>query len=217
MKLIMLLIMGMINTGLHAQIQAHRKIPIPRITANFEKLDMEKFNHSPKESDGLVKEVTHNGNTLITYLYEEEGNREYVTEEFINNSYYRIVKEYYANGNIKNKSVRVINGGLLLGMSYTFNANGRLEKSIDNSERYKFSFMQLLDLLNKKKIPFPLNKSQSRNWIMGDYEGGIPTYYVTIETKSTDGYPVVRHLKVDGRNGMIISDECNNILEDECY
>ena len=129
----------------------------PKIDASFERFDT-----------SLLKYIDNHGNFLPDGSYVEvrvtsEG--KYIYHRIPKNSYYKIVKEYYPNGNIERKYITLCVESNSLYNEYYFKENGEIEKIINHDLEYSFTFDKVLAFCRKKGIKnIPKGVKYSSAW-----------------------------------------------------
>lgn len=104
--------------------------------------DSEKF---VSQSTGQVK--LSNGN----FMQITCGNYGCYSEEFLKNTYYKVCKEFYPNGNIKSKGISFNQGTFRVGIWYEFNENGKFTKEINYDEGYDFALEDVIKYAESQK------------------------------------------------------------------
>ena len=125
----------------------------PKIDASFERFDT-----------SLLKYIDNHGNFLSDGSYVEVGETSkggYFYYKAPKNSYYRIVKEYYPNGNIAQKSITLDTHRGDFGKSYFFTEDGKLEKIEDHDLIWSFTINKVLAFLRKRGVRIPKNSTKN--------------------------------------------------------
>ena len=125
----------------------------PKIDASFERFDT-----------SLLKYIDNHGNFLSDGSYVEVGETSkggYFYYKAPKNSYYRIVKEYYPNGNIAQKSITLDTHRGDFGKSYFFTEDGKLEKIEDHDLIWSFTIDKVISFLRKRGVRFPKNSTKN--------------------------------------------------------
>ncbi len=135
--------------GLFIQCQSQeiQNIMIPKVRKEFEKIDIQKFDEKWKDERCVE---TPEGITEI-FSASKGGYRLSIYHE---NSFYKLDKLYYRNGNIKNKSLS-FNNGSPAGILYHFNESGKLIKEENTDEEYDFKPENIIAYCEKNKINLP--------------------------------------------------------------
>lgn len=201
------------------------------------KKDSEKFDIQDLLTYGKKTPIDNQGNfdyslTKIrekdtNYMFGQKNNY-YVSIQYNEDSYYAIKKIFNGNGIIQEKGA-FFNGGdyLKLGIWYQYDDTGKLLKEIDYDEGYKFSFQDVLNFCQLKKIKIvkgdvrklpggfytQILKDENNGkkvWII-KYQDGIKI----TENVVTDGNKVVyksvfEEIILDGQTGKVISEKTIN-------
>lgn len=120
-------------------------IIIPEVTNEFEKFDIEKYENSKKNGEVriLIKD------RLSIYMDYSEGYSHVIYSDL---SYFSCIKNYFKSGNIEIKGVS-FNNGSEYGISYEFDKEGNLIKTINTDEGYDFSWEKVILYCEEHKIP----------------------------------------------------------------
>ncbi|HXB07035.1 MAG TPA: hypothetical protein VNW04_07965 [Puia sp.] len=174
---------------------------IPIVTSEFEKFD---FSDYEKRKDGKSPLLPDG-----TYIqYERESQRYFMIIQ-LKDSYFMVLKRFFANGNIEMKGVMINSGEARIGIWYTYNADGKLISQENMDQSFRFSFEKLFDLLKKEGIKLT----------MGHFNGGFHTRidkavdkdgprWVVQWLKDTSVMPnIIEDLTIDGRSGKILKRE----------
>lgn len=144
-----------------------QKIIRPRITSEFELLDINKY-----ERLGVLEknELQGDNNSIITYTslhytcsengetYRLRGDKigGYYSSQIADSSFIEIVKNYYPDGKIRNKAL-ILNTestNFLIGTEYRFDQEGNLIYAVNNDIGYDFSIENVLQyLMEVEKLP----------------------------------------------------------------
>ena len=184
------------------------------IDSTLEKFDFEKYEREGNESH------LQNG----TYIYRSVNRaQEYPTKGSILNVdehqtpplpyIYNIHKEFYTNGNIKNKGKLIWDSDTEIGLWYYFDEHGNLIKSVNEDEKFgKFGYNELLHFLDKEHV-INIRTGENREelkvffdeiekfWIVEVYnkvKAHIENGERDIDTKDGFGY------KIDGHTGKVL-------------
>lgn len=138
-------------------ITADKMNTITDIDKNFEKFDIEWLvkNATAKYPMGKIfsYEYKKKDNFSIYMGGDESGGYYYL--KFFNDSYFSIVKEYYPNGNIKEKGWHFNQqntNGFKKGIWYYFNESGELINEINHDEPFKFTAEDVFRFCEKEHI-----------------------------------------------------------------
>jgi hypothetical protein len=171
---------------------------IVNVTKDFEKFDFRILNMDLGNYQTEILEDS----TYIEYVIMKDKSQITMTPK---NSYFKLVKYFYPNGNIKEKGLVINSSNFKKGYWYYFSESGILIKEEDNDLGFTFTFENLLVYLNNEKIP--LTK--------GFIEGGLHT---TIEKVTDSNGPkwiiewydwssipvMLEEIIIDGKNGALI-------------
>ncbi len=121
-------------------------IIVPEVSKEIEKLEFDKNYDSAKDINSYTL-------TDGSYIELEKEPYGYIERTWAPDSYFIIVKQFYENGYIKEKGVIFNYGYFEIGNWYYFDENGKLLKVEDCNIKFKFSFHELFEVLQKRKIP----------------------------------------------------------------
>ena len=128
-----------------------------QVNSDFERLDTEWLEENGKSTPLASPE----GGFSYGYRTESDSSRltihgdefnGYTSGESFKNEYFYIFRRYYNNGNIKEKGLRFHSGPFKKGVWYEFDINGKLVKTIDYDQFYKFTFENVLQFCEKRNI-----------------------------------------------------------------
>ena len=118
----------------------------PTIDNQFEKLDFNLLNEINKKRYIQKIDIDENYTELILLTKTITFRLTY------KNSYFKIIKVYNNNGDIKLKGIGFNGNAFQKGIWYEFDEQGNLIKEIDYDKPYKFTFEDLLKFCEKEKI-----------------------------------------------------------------
>jgi hypothetical protein len=169
------------------------------VTKDFEKFKFDKYDSVQGSSIYFTDDGT-------CFEYFREGD-EYVSRETPGDAYFRLVKIFYLNGNIKEKGLFINSGDFKKGFWYYFNETGNLIEEEDNDRFFPYTFDDLVKYLTSEHIPLT----------MGFIENGFHTsirslvndqgtFYLVKWLKDTSGMPnKIEEILIDGRSGKVVS------------
>ena len=147
----------------------------PIVTKEFEKMDFKKI----KEKYLKLHPDVNPQASLYGYNYDEKFDDKIINYDFYetkiggiqsgteltyyNNSPFMIIREFYSNGNIKQKGLYIIKGDYYKGIWYYYNEKGDLTNSIDYDTYFKFSWEDVALFMNENSIEINLGKPKSEN------------------------------------------------------
>lgn len=171
------------------------------LKSGFETYDLKDYDQRIKHNKIDVYE----GNNYIEY----RGTDIYI---YPKHKYYRVVKEFYNNGSIKEKGLQF--GYVNIGIWEYYNEEGKLIKTIDEDKKFNpnFSYNDILDYLHERKT---INKY--RKWKKLDFNVNydeknkiwwIRVYRPTKEL-SPEGYKIdnVREYSFDYKGNILEQNE----------
>ncbi len=125
-------------------IQINPIMNIPTLTSEFERFDLSKFDRKVE-----INKISKPGGIYIESEKLDDGYTERIYQE---NSCFFILKNYYANCNIKEKGVLFNSGYFKIGNWYSFSAGGQLAKTYNDENIFTFNFEKLYDFITKERI-----------------------------------------------------------------
>lgn len=142
-----------------------------------------------------------------TYLELDEGDygKSYIIA--IPNSYFKLTRVYYTNGNIKSKGLEFNWFAFQKGIWFEFNVKGELVREINFDKNYKFTFEEVLEFCKRegievKKGPI-LQSTGYHTQIIRNYSKITESGTWTISwLKKPD---IVEDIVLEGDSGKIIS------------
>jgi hypothetical protein len=172
----------------------HTTMEMPIVSAEFERIDTRVFENTENE-----KIVPNKDGSVDKYLRYEDG---YTVSRYFSDSYFVIVKNFFANGGIKEKGVSLNTGECALGVWYEFDAAGKMEKKEDFDQPYRFPFDNLVKYLSSRKIPLTLGMVQGgfHTEVYKDNEDGKPFWFVHWLPEGDR----IEILKIDGATGKLV-------------
>lgn len=155
----------------------------------------------------------HEDGTVVTYQYNSYRDV-YIVSRYYPETYFKVVKFYYANGNILCKKLMTKYGNMCLGNTYYFNEKGELTETKNEDEGYKLHFHQFIILLRNHQIFMPFDPEAAARQeasMSREVVDGIPCYWASMFCKLPE-YPhlMIQHLLIDGRNGNILKKTYSN-------
>jgi hypothetical protein len=181
-------------------------ITIPRVTKEFEKLEFDQNFDGTKEQSSFTSSDG-------TYIEIEKQSFGFIKRQYLPDSYFIIIKQYFENRNIKEKGVIFNSGYFKIGYWYYYNDQGQLIKEEDSDLNFKFTFQELFFFLRQKKIDLTIGYIEL-------YSGFHTTIEKQVDSKSSSW--VVRWLKepllieeiiIDGKTGKVL--KTNKIIRKE--
>ena len=182
-----------------------------QINSDFERLDIEWLEENgEKYPSDEYSTYIYDLRTDSTYIQVNGNNVSgYSSSKYLQGEYFYIFKDYYNNGNIKEKGIRFHSGPFKKGVWYEFDINGKLVKTIDYDQFYKFTFEDVLLFCEKKNIliekailkPSTGLHTSINRWFdesLGKYTWTV-SWLITPEIKQI--------LTLDGNTGKIIKTE----------
>lgn len=146
---------------------------IPDVSSEFERFDFEENKNKYTKEDlvlitdyGSVKghlfilNINVNNKIVVKSFSKLENNEIKSINEltYYNNSPFFIRKEFYVNGNIKEKGLCIINGDFYKGTWYYYNEKGDLIHSINNDAFFKYSWENVVEFIKENDIVLSLGK-----------------------------------------------------------
>ena len=200
MKKYIFLLILIIVTSCNAQNKSHMT---PEIDNKSEKFDSCRYKNRPNINSHALIEKKLNGDYIE--MIESKSSKSYV--ETSKNSYYRITKIYYPNGNIKMKGLSANTGRFQKGIWYEFDEQGNLFKEIDYDKPFKFTFEDILKFCEKQNIKIEkgpiLQGIGWHNEISRNIENGHPIWKIEHLKKIN----LVEIIKLDGITGEVLGTE----------
>ena len=135
----------------------------PKITTEFEKLNLDDFKDGLKISIDHIDSGPEKGKEFKAYDYrvvDEKGTKTlggsylggFGYSFTSKNSFYTIGKSYYKNNIIQRKTVfSSISSGVNIGKQYFFDKEGKLEKTIDHDLGWDFSYEKIIQYILDRK------------------------------------------------------------------
>jgi hypothetical protein len=174
---------------------------IPTVTRDFEKFDFANYDSASgykqiELPDGTIQEAQKQSYGFIVRIQPP-------------NSYFTLIKKFYANGNIKAKGLIFNSGDFRYGVWYYFDEQGKLTKEEDNDAAYNFSFNKLYDYLMQRHISFTPGQLQGgyNNSITKKTDAGGPKWIVEWLKDSSKMPNTLEVLTIDGITGKVLHTE----------
>lgn len=202
-KYLFLLIL-LANISCNAQ---KNKLMIPEVDNKFEKFDSIKFSNEADIKFQILRKTEQNGSYVE--MSQSKSMKSYVETPL--NSYYRITKIYYTNGNIKSKGLSSNTGYFQKGIWYEFDEQGNLVKEVDYDKPFKFIFEDVLRFCEKENIEIkkgPISQNGWHNTISRKIENDKPIWKIE-RLKRPD---LVEIITLDGIKGKVIKRETEEYL-----
>ncbi|OCA80077.1 hypothetical protein BBH99_16800 [Chryseobacterium contaminans] len=180
---------------------------MPKIDNKFEKFDQDHYNKIYKKDIYLAYDKLSDG----TYIEMDQSKNMKSYVETPLNSYYRITKIYYTNGNIKSKGLSSNTGYFQKDIWYEFDEQGNLIKETDYDKPFKFTFEDILKFCEKENIEIkkgPISQSGWHNIISRKIETDKPIWKIE-RLKRSD---LVEIITLDGITGKVIKRETEEYL-----
>ncbi len=119
--------------------QENKKIIIPEVTKNFEKLKIKNIGkkHTKSEED--------------KYIEIEKQSYGFISRTYYINSCFKVNRKFYQNFNIMSKGL-LFNNGSKSGVWYEFDKKGKLIKETNTDVGYDFGWDKILEYCNKNNI-----------------------------------------------------------------
>ena len=178
---------------------------IPTVTSDAERL-------APGKIDSLTRKalITQTGNSTQEEQKQSQG---YILRISYADSYFKVIKNFYPSGMIRNKGVIFNSGGFMTGTWYYFNDNGTPARKENTDSLYKFTFEDLHKLLTKRNIGLSIG-----------YIPPLSGFHTTIEKKTERNRSVwvvvwqkepqmMEELIIDGTTGAVLSTTDKRIKE----
>lgn len=205
MKKYIFLLILIINISCNAQKQSTM---IPEINNKFEQFDSVKYNRLKHENVNTISIKLENG-TYIEMIKVKSGSAYYETPP---NSYFKIFKDYYSSGKIKNKGLALNSwGDFKKEIWYEFDEQGKLIRETDYDKPFKFTFEDILKFCEKQGIKIdkgPISQNGWHNLISRILENRHPFWKIE-RLKKTN---LIEIIKLDGITGKIISVETQEYI-----
>ncbi|WP_123872968.1 hypothetical protein [Chryseobacterium contaminans] len=204
MKKYFFLLILIITTSCKAQ---KSLLMMPKIDNKFEKFDQDHYNKIYKKDIYLAYDKLSDG----TYIEMDQSKNMKSYVETPLNSYYRITKIYYTNGNIKSKGLSSNTGYFQKDIWYEFDEQGNLIKETDYDKPFKFTFEDILKFCEKENIEIkkgPISQSGWHNIISRKIETDKPIWKIE-RLKRSD---LVEIITLDGITGKVIKRETEEYL-----
>jgi hypothetical protein len=181
-------------------------IMYPIVTKDFEKFNEFHYNQLFKKDEFNTREYLPNGN-FFEMIWVNAG--KYTVEHF-KGDYFKIIKHFYENNNIKMKGLffnSVGSRGFQKGTWYEFDEQGNLIKEIDYDKYYKFTFEDILKFCERENIKVDkgpiLQSTGFHTRILREYSSISNLSTWTIEwLKESD---TIQTIKIDGTTGKVLS------------
>ena len=181
-------------------------IKIPKVTNEFEKLNLNKYILS---NDEIFSNTLKDG----TYVELQKESYGYYESRWNPDSYFIIIKQYNKSGNIKEKGVLFNSGYFRIGTWYYFNMEGQLIKEQNCDLNFNFSFQELRNYLVEKNINLTIGYIEPYTGIHTSIEKQVDTNKsMWIVTWQKDPQ-LLEEIYLDGNTGKII--KTNEILIEE--
>lgn len=158
---------------------------IPIVTSEFEKMDFKKIKEAylklePQQNPeaslyGYTYDETFENKIINHDFYEtkKEGIKGGTETTYYSNSPFMIKKQFYPNGNIKEKGLYIVNGDFYKGVWYYYNEKGDLTHSINNDIFFKYTWEDVALFMKENDIQIYLGKPK------GDVKWASINSYVT--------------------------------------
>lgn len=203
MKKIILLVLITLFT--ECQSQKSQEIMIPTVDNKFEKFDIEDFKKNVINNDYINHEKE-----KVTTAFLIKG--DYAVSINCINSFFKIDKMYYSNGNIKVKYL-TFNNGSPIGKIYYFDGSGKIIKEENTDEGYDFGALDVVNYCEKNKINLPKgyqNSGYQTRVLKNEIDGKkiwIISYALSINKQS-----FVEEITLDGKTGKLLNKHCNTYI-----
>ncbi len=123
--------------------QENKKIIIPEVTKEFEKINSSLFEDANSNNISIIE-----SGLLKKFVKAKVG---YSELSYIDNSIFIIIKNFFPNGNIEIKGLE-FNNGSEYGIWYEFDEKGKLIKETNTDVGYDFGWDKILEYCNKNNI-----------------------------------------------------------------
>ncbi len=206
---ILIILLNINSCKAQKNIKMEQKIIIPKITDEFEKFDIEKFQkHNLSRYDQI--ENTHH------IIYSGDLRNDSVQAGFSKvtyplNSYFRITKNYYKNGNIEIKGIS-FNNGSEYGIWYEFNEESKLIKTINTDKGYDFSWEKVITFCEEKKISLTKGFKEFAGFqtrILKREENGKKVWVISYLLPVGDK---IKEITLDGKTGKEIKQRTFDLI-----
>jgi len=188
-----------------------------KIDSKFEKINiewLEKNGQARKMGDSFsyLYETKTDTGFIQMYGYREKGYSKFV---HFNNSYFKVVKHFYPNGNIKEKGWMFNNTSVKVGIWHEYTENGTLSKTINYDELTAFTIEDVFRFCTLENIPLekgyikPSTGNHTNINRFFDEETSSWKWYVGWEKRPDLGETVI----LDAQTGEILSREEYTIYE----
>lgn len=196
----------------------YNQIQSETIMQNIDSFDnrFEKLNIDWLEKNGQKRNM---GNSF-SYLYESETDREvvqiygsrkkgYSKFQHFSDSYFKLIKYYYPNGNIKEKGWMINNSQTKRGVWHEFDENGKLIKSTDFDTVSEFTINDVFRFCRLENIPVEkgyVRPSTGNHTIINRfYDDANKSYRWYVGWMKN--YELRENIILDGKTGRVISRE----------
>jgi len=161
------------------------------------KFDIETFNKHQKNDS---YEFNPKGSHVSEFSYGDG----YVEEITYAGQLFKLTKDFYKNGNIKQKGLTFINDGFMKGVWQFFGPSGNLSHEIDYDSWYKFTWEDVRRFLRENHVDIKdINTNISRTWKEGEERVWVITYKTTPDKNGN----YIRAVTLNGDSGKIQKEE----------
>jgi hypothetical protein len=174
----------------------YNKMKIPIVTKEYERIDSQYFNWVKN-----FESKTLDDGTYIEYQKQSYG---FIERIIPKDSYFKIIKQYYHNGNIRQKGVIFISGSFKNAMWYYYDEQGSLTREEDNNKDFPFTFEKLFEYLQKEKISLTKGEIQPYSGFHTDIDkrvNGNEAFWVVRWLK---GPTLIEERIIDGKTGNVV-------------
>lgn len=175
--------------------EMNEEIIIPEVDNTFEQFDQDVFDGDSRSFEERTKD---------SYIEYTRGNIGFGKVEYPDKAYFKIIKSFYPNGNLRQKGV-MFNNGAKYGVWYYFDEDKQLSKQEDTDQEYKFTWNQLIEYCSKASIPLVKGRPTSggiKTEIQKEFLEGKQVWKVSYFDQKTNEYLEVI---LSGTSGQEIS------------
>jgi hypothetical protein len=162
-----------------------------------EKFDIETFN---KHQENDSYEFNLRDGHVLQFSYGDG----YAEEIIYTDKIFKLTKDFYKNGNIKQTGLTFIKGEFMKGLWQFFDSSGNLSHEIDYDSWYKFTWEDVQRFLRENRVDIQdVNTNITRTWKEGEERVWVITYKTTPDKNGN----YIRTVTLNGNSGKIQKEE----------
>jgi hypothetical protein len=162
----------------------------------IEKFDIKAFDKHQQDNS---YEFDGKDDRVMQFSYQDG----YVEEITYPDKLFKLTKDFYKNGYIKQKGLEFIKGGFMKGTWQFYDASGNLTHETNYDSWYKFSWEDVQHFLQMNNATMPNVINITRTWKEGEKRVWVISYKATPDKNGN----FIRTVKLNGETGKIDKDE----------